>query len=358
MLKMSSATSRLHKFLVPRGLPTFSHGKVHSLDQYTLVALTVCNHNHCVYLAAPINFNEAVLMTADKSTPIIRRLSIQRFRSIRSMTWWPAAGVNFILGGGDVGKTTILDAIALLLSPTNPSVVPDTDYFGRAEDHGFVIDAVVSLPTDSKIHDLLKVSWPWDWNGTDPLVPNIERDDVTAKNDPVYWLQVTGTPELELVYGIKQPDGTTAYTRAGSFQMSNTGEIVTADGLTVNPGLTIPADTVTVSVNASGQVLAQISGQTQTQTVGQLELATFPNEAGLLNVGSNLLVETAASGSPVQGAPASVGFGSLQQGFLETSNVNVVNEITNLITAQRAYEMNSKVIQVSDQMSSSLNSFR
>jgi flagellar basal-body rod protein FlgG len=159
-------------------------------------------------------------------------------------------------------------------------------------------------------------------------------------------------------FQVKQPDGTTAYTRAGSFQLSNTGEIVTADGLVVNPGLTIPADTVSVSVNASGQVLAQVSGQTQTQTVGQLELANFPNEAGLHNIGSNLLVETAASGSPVQGAPASIGFGSLQQGFLETSNVNVVSEITNLITAQRAYEMNSKVIQVSDQMSSSLNSFR
>jgi len=159
-------------------------------------------------------------------------------------------------------------------------------------------------------------------------------------------------------FEIKQPDGTTAYTRAGSFQLSNTGEIVTADGLSVNPGLTIPADTVTVSINASGQVLAQISGQTQTTTVGQLELATFPNEAGLQNIGSNLLIETAASGSPVEGAPASVGFGSLQQGFLETSNVNVVSEITNLITAQRAYEMNSKVIQVSDQMASSLNSFR
>jgi flagellar basal-body rod protein FlgG len=140
--------------------------------------------------------------------------------------------------------------------------------------------------------------------------------------------------------------------------MSPTGEIVTADGLVVSPGLTIPADTVAVTVNASGQVLAQISGQTQPQTVGQLELANFPNEAGLQNIGNNLLTETPASGSPTTGAAASVGFGSIQQGFLETSNVNVVNEITNLITAQRAYEMNSKVITVSDQMSSTLNNFR
>jgi len=105
-------------------------------------------------------------------------------------------------------------------------------------------------------------------------------------------------------------------------------------------------------------VMATISGQTAPQTVGQLQLANFPNEAGLQNMGGNLLAETAASGTAVTGAPASVGFGSLQQGFLETSNVNVVSEITNLITAQRAYEMNSKVIQVSDQMSSTLNSFR
>jgi flagellar basal-body rod protein FlgG len=159
-------------------------------------------------------------------------------------------------------------------------------------------------------------------------------------------------------FQVQMPDGTTQYTRAGSFQLSPTGEIVTADGLVVNPGLTIPADTVTVTINGSGQVLATISGQTAQATVGQLQLANFPNEAGLQNMGSNLLAETAASGTAVTGAPASVGFGSLQQGFLETSNVNVVSEITNLITAQRAYEMNSKVIQVSDQMSSTLNSFR
>jgi flagellar basal-body rod protein FlgG len=159
-------------------------------------------------------------------------------------------------------------------------------------------------------------------------------------------------------FQVKQPDGTTAYTRDGSFQLSPTGEVVTADGLTVLPGLTIPADTVTITINASGQVLAQISGQTNPQTVGQFELANFPNEAGMQNIGNNLLTETPASGSPTTGAAGSVGFGSIQQGFLETSNVNVVNEITDLITAQRAYEMNSKVITVSDQMSSTLNNFR
>jgi flagellar basal-body rod protein FlgG len=151
-------------------------------------------------------------------------------------------------------------------------------------------------------------------------------------------------------FQVKLPDGTNAYTRAGSFQLSPTGEIVSADGLIVQPGITIPADTVAVTINASGQVLAQLPNQAQPQNVGTLELANFANEAGLENLGSNLLRETAASGTPQQGAPGSTGFGSLQQGFLETSNVNVVSEITNLITAQRAYEMNSKVITASDEM--------
>jgi putative ATP-dependent endonuclease of OLD family len=124
------------------------------------------------------------------------------------MTWLPAPGSNLILGGGDVGKTTVLDAIALLLSPTNPNVVPETDYYARQEENGFVIDAVISLPDDSKINSLLKAAWPWDWDGEKPIVPNIDGDDTQAHNEPVYWLQVTGTPELDLVYEVKQPDGT------------------------------------------------------------------------------------------------------------------------------------------------------
>jgi flagellar basal-body rod protein FlgG len=159
-------------------------------------------------------------------------------------------------------------------------------------------------------------------------------------------------------FQVRMPDGTTSYSRAGSFQLSPTGEIVTADGLVIEPGITLPQDTVGITVNASGQVLAQIPGQQTPQTVGQIELATFGNEAGLENIGDNLLVETAASGTPQNGTPGSLGFGKLQQGFVETSNVNVVAEITNLITAQRAYEMNSKVIQVSDEMSRTLTNFR
>src|SRR5712692_8736873 len=99
------------------------------------------------------------------TAPTIHRLSIDRFRSIKSLRWLPAKGVNVILGGGDVGKTTILDAIGLLLSPTNPSVVPDTDYHARNDKDGFAIEAVVSLPAETGISQLTKPSWPWDWNG-------------------------------------------------------------------------------------------------------------------------------------------------------------------------------------------------
>jgi len=159
-------------------------------------------------------------------------------------------------------------------------------------------------------------------------------------------------------FQIQEPDGTTAYTRAGSFQLSPTGEIVTADGFVVDPGITLPNNTVAVTINPSGQVLASIAGQATPQTVGQFQLAAFPNEAGLEQLGGNLLRETPASGSPTTGNPGSTGFGQLQQGFLETSNVNVVSEITNLITAQRAYEMNSKVIQTADAMSATLTTIR
>lgn len=156
-------------------------------------------------------------------------------------------------------------------------------------------------------------------------------------------------------FQILQPDGTTAYTRAGSFQLSPTGEIVTADGFVVQPGITIPQNTVGITINPNGQVLAQVAGQTNPQTVGQLELAVFPNEAGLEALGNNLFLETPASGSPNQGNPGSTGIGTLNQGLLETSNVDIVSEITNLITAQRAYEMNSKVIQTTDQMMATLS---
>ena len=151
-------------------------------------------------------------------------------------------------------------------------------------------------------------------------------------------------------FHIQMPDGTDAYTRAGAFSLSPDGQLVTDKGYVVAPGISVPQDALSVTVNAQGQVEALVAGQSTPQTLGQLELARFPNEGGLQAAGDNLFTETAASGSVLTGLPGSPGYGSLQQGFLETSNVNAVQEITDLITAQRAYEMNSKVISAADQM--------
>ena len=170
--------------------------------------------------------------------------------------------------------------------------------------------------------------------------------------------QTSNTLDLAISGGgyfqITLPSGDTAYTRDGTFGLSPEGQIVTADGLTVQPGITVPNNAIAIAINVSGEVQVTLSGQTAPTTVGQLQLATFPNEAGLDAQGNNLLLQSAASGSPTTGNPASPGFGSVMQGFVETSNVNVVTEITNLISAQRAYEMNSRVITTSDQMLSTL----
>jgi flagellar basal-body rod protein FlgG len=154
------------------------------------------------------------------------------------------------------------------------------------------------------------------------------------------------------------PSGETAYTRDGTFALSPDGQIVTSDGFIVQPGITVPADATDVAINASGQVQVSLDGQTDPALVGQLQLAVFPNANGLDAQGDNLFLQTTASGNPVAGNPATPGFGSVLQGFVETSNVNVVSEITNLISAQRAYEMNSKVITTSDQMLATLTNLR
>ncbi|MEJ0024962.1 MAG: ATP-binding protein [Rhizomicrobium sp.] len=142
------------------------------------------------------------------SAPAIYRFSIERFRGIKSLVWQPAKGVNVILGGGDVGKTTILDAIGLLLSPVNPANLADTDYHARDIAAGFLIEAVISLPPGSGISDQFKPSWPWEWNGTDVSVPSTD-DDGNPPGDPVYRVRVRGTEDLELIYEIVQPDGST-----------------------------------------------------------------------------------------------------------------------------------------------------
>ena len=159
-------------------------------------------------------------------------------------------------------------------------------------------------------------------------------------------------------FQVTLPSGDTAYTRDGSFGLSPSGEIVTSDGYQVAPGLTIPANATSITIAANGQVQATLDGQTTPTTVGIMQLATFPNESGLDAQGDNLFLQSAASGNVVQGNPGSPGFGTVLQGFVEGSNVNVVTEVSDLITAQRAYEMNSRVITTSDQMLSTLSQLR
>jgi flagellar basal-body rod protein FlgG len=149
---------------------------------------------------------------------------------------------------------------------------------------------------------------------------------------------------------VQLPSGETAYTRAGNLAVNENGQMVTADGYTVLPQIAIPSTATAVTISKSGQVQATIPGQTAPQTVGQMQLATFFNEAGLDAQGGNLFLVSGASGAAVVGNPGGVGYGTLQQGYTEASNVDSVTEITNLISAQRAYEMNSKVVNSADQM--------
>lgn len=171
------------------------------------------------------------------------------------------------------------------------------------------------------------------------------QGDLKSTSNP-YDIAVQG----QGYFRIQLADGSDGYTRAGNFGLSPEGQLVTQQGLVVQPGIAIPQNTISVQINAQGQVNATVAGDATPQTVGQLELTRFPNEAGLNAVGDNLYLETPGSGAPQAGVPGSPGYGTIQQGFLETSNVNSVDEITALITAQRAYEMNSKVVSAADQM--------
>jgi flagellar basal-body rod protein FlgG len=157
------------------------------------------------------------------------------------------------------------------------------------------------------------------------------------------WFQVTNAT------------GDNLYTRAGSFNKNATGQIVTADGYVVQPAMTVPADATDVIVNETGQVYARAGTANTLQLLGQLTVANFANDAGLDPLGGNLYRETTASGTAVLGVPGDPGFGTVQQGYLENSNVDPVKEITELISAQRAYEMNSKVITAADDMFSTIS---
>jgi flagellar basal-body rod protein FlgG len=174
---------------------------------------------------------------------------------------------------------------------------------------------------------------------------------VTEQGTP----QATGNPYDMAIDGkgyfqITLPSGEIGYTRAGNLQVNQEGQIVTDDGYALEPAITIPQDATDITISKSGLVQVTQAGQTAPTTVGQIELATFFNEAGLEAIGDNLLLETAASGTANVGTPGDVGFGQILQAYTEASNVDSVSEITALIVAQRAYEMNSKVISTADEM--------
>lgn len=201
------------------------------------------------------------------------------------------------------------------------------------------------------------------------IVPTGVQVGVGVKAGSVYrvteqgGLSQTGNPYDMAIQGegyfiVQLPDGRDAYTRAGNFSLSADGQIVTEDGYIVAPGVSVPQEAISVSINRVGVVQAVLADGSPPADVGALEMARFVNSAGLDAVGDNLFLETPASGTANRGQPGQVGFGTLQQGFLETSNVNAVSEISSLITAQRAYEMNSKVITTTDEMLRSTTNLR
>jgi len=156
--------------------------------------------------------------------------------------------------------------------------------------------------------------------------------------------------EGEGFFQILQPNGEIGYTRAGAFKLDSEGQIVTSDGFFMEPSISIPSDTVSVTIGTDGTVSVLQAGESEPTAVGNIELARFVNPAGLRSIGRNLFITTAASGDAISGSGGTDGFGTLAQGYLEMSNVSVVEEMVGMITAQRAYEINSKAIQTADEM--------
>jgi flagellar basal-body rod protein FlgG len=188
----------------------------------------------------------------------------------------------------------------------------------------------IEIGHGSKVAATQKIFTPGSFQSTDnPLDIGIEGDG---------FLQVM------------RPDGTLAYTRDGSLKQDGEGRIVTSDGYPIQPQIFIPQDATKISITSDGTVSAQVPGSNQPQQIGQIELARFSNPAGLQSNGRNLYEPTVAAGAPVVGAPGTQGFGTVAQGFLEKSNVKVVEEMVNMISAQRAYEINSKAIKAADDM--------
>jgi flagellar basal-body rod protein FlgG len=186
------------------------------------------------------------------------------------------------------------------------------------------------------------------------------RAVATARNFSAGNLRSTGSPldlaiEGEGFLQVTLPDGTTGYTRAGTLHMDAQGLVVTSEGYPIEPQITIPSNATSVSISKDGMVSATVAGQTDSQQLGTLELASFANVAGLRPIGGNLFTPTTASGEAETGAPGTDGRGTFAQGFVEDSNVSVVEEMVNMIIGQRAYEANSRVVKAADEMLNQVN---
>lgn len=204
---------------------------------------------------------------------------------------------------------------------------------------------------------------------TGDLVPAGAQVGLGVRTAGIYRINEQGTLEqtgnsLDLAiqgrgyFRVTLPSGEYAYTRDGTFSMSEDGTIVSADGYPLSPNISLPNNAENITIDQSGQVQYTLSGQTTAQVAGQIQLATFQNENGLAAMGQNLFTETTSSGTANLSTPESEGYGTVMQGYIEESSVNVVTEITDLITAQRAYEMNSKVITASDEMLQTLTNLK
>jgi flagellar basal-body rod protein FlgG len=208
------------------------------------------------------------------------------------------------------------------------------------------------------IYQTLKTTAPTEQGTNTPVDLQIgggTKAVASVKNFEVGSPQETGNPLDIMINGdgffqVVVPDGTIAYTRDGSWKLSADGEIVNTDGLVMEPPLTIPTDAIGIQINSQGRVMVTTASETDPSEIGQIEIARFVNPAGLSNLGGNLYRQTVASGDPIVSTPGLDGNGTLEQGFLEASNVDIVNEMVSLITAQRSYELNSKSVRTADEM--------
>jgi flagellar basal-body rod protein FlgG len=180
-----------------------------------------------------------------------------------------------------------------------------------------------------------------------------EQGDITKTENPLD-LAIRGNGFFQ----ITQPDGTVAYTRDGTFKLSADGMLVTSDGFPLEPNISLPTNVLDVHIGQDGMITVMVPGDTRPQSVGQVELVKFINPSGLKSLGRNLFEATATSGQPITGSPGSPGFGTISQGYLEASNVDVVSEMVSMIVAQRAYEINSKTIRVAEEMLSTANNLK